>query len=179
MRTAAKIILAGLLLNAMPALAQEKKEGGNRAVYKIEFNIRDGSPAAANAGRRYSMLIESDGRGVFRLGNKVPYITGGTQSGPSAALVNRQYNYADIGVNIDCRVHELNNRVSMNANIELSSVLHNDKGASASEPNPTIASSRIEVATELDPGKPIVIATVDDPVTQRRLEIEATVSKLN
>ena len=177
MRTAATLIFAGLLLTATPAFAQEKKDPVNRSVYKVEFNIRDGGSAAANAGRRYSIQVESEGRGLFRLGNKVPYITGGTQSSPGTPLVNRQYNYAEVGVNIDCRLHELNNRVSMNANIELSSVVQNDKGAGG--PNPTIAMTRIEVATELDPGKPAIISTVDDPVTQRRLDIEATASKVN
>jgi hypothetical protein len=125
------------------------------------------------------MLIESDGRSSFRLGNKVPYITGGMQAAAGAPLMNTQYNYADIGVNIDCRLREVGSKVAMNANVELSSVLHYDKAASGSTPNPTIASSRLELMTELDPGKPTVIAVVDDPVTQRKLDIEATATKMN
>jgi hypothetical protein len=175
MRTLAMLLLTGSLLT--PAFPQDKPV--NRAVYKVEFTIRDSSPAAAQSSRRYTMLVESDGRGVFRLGNRVPYITGGSLANTSATLVNAQYNYAEIGVNIDCRVREVNSKVSLSTNLEISSVVPYDKGAPASGPNPTIANTRIEVTTELEAGKPAIIATVDDPVTQRKLDIEAVATKVN
>ncbi len=153
-----------------PAFSQDKKEAQNRGVYKVEFTIRDGNSATAQTRRRYSMLVEADGRGVFRLGNQVPYV-----SGTGTSLVNAQYNYADVGVMIECRLREVNSRVSLNTNLEISSVVH-DAGIG---PNPAIASTRIDVTAELEPGKPAVISTVDDPVTQRKLDIEAMATKVN
>ena len=175
MRTAATLIFAGLLFTARPAFAQEKKDAPDRSVYKVEFTIRDGGQASA--GRHYTILIVSGGRSVFRLGNKVPYVTGSAQSAPGAP-VNAQYNYADIGVNIDCHLRETAAKVALNANIDLSSVLHADKGPSGTVPNPTIAQTRIEVSTDLEPGKATILSTVDDPVTQRKLDIEATATKV-
>ena len=169
MRIAATLIFTGLLFAARPAFAQEKRDPGPRSVYKVQFTIRDGSQA--DPGRHYAILIAADGRSVFRLGNKVPYVTATAQSAT-------QYNYADIGVNIDCHLREIANKVALNTNIDLSSVLHGDKGASGIEPHPTIAQTRIEVTADLEPGKPTVLSTVDDPVTQRKLSIEAVATKV-
>lgn len=176
MRTAATLILAGLLFTARPAATQERKDPGPRSVYKVEFTIRDGSQT--DPGRHYAILVAADGRSVFRLGNKVPYVTGRTEAGSGATPVSTQYNYADIGVTIDCHLREIANKVAMSTNIELSSVLHSDKGSSGIEPHPTIAQTRIEVTADLEPGKPTVLSTVDDPVTQRKLNIEAIATKV-
>jgi hypothetical protein len=45
------LLAAALLAPASAAYAQERPE---TAVYKAEFNIRDGTDAAAKNGRRYS-----------------------------------------------------------------------------------------------------------------------------
>jgi hypothetical protein len=104
-------------------------------------------------------------------------VTGRAPSG-TGTPAGTQYSYADIGVNIDCRLREVAAKIAMSANIELSSVLHTGKDASGIAPNPTIAQTRIEVTTDLEPGKPTVLSTVDDPVTQRKLNIEATATKV-
>jgi hypothetical protein len=108
MRTAIAIAVATLLLAVVPVHAQEKKEAGNPAVFKVEFNIHDGSDAAAKAGRRYAMLIDTTGKGTFKIGNRVPVATASFQPGAGGggnATVNTQYQYFDVGVNIDCSIH--------------------------------------------------------------------------
>lgn len=172
MRTRAKSIVAGLLLASLPALAQDNTVPVNRSVYRVEFNIRDGNPVASTGGRRYTMLIENEGRNSVRVGSKVPYVTGSTQTG-AAPAVSTQYNYADIGVNIDCRLREMNGRVSIQAEMEISSVL------SGGVPTPTVQSARVVVVTTLEPGKPALLTTIDDPIIQRKLNIEATATKVN
>src|SRR5512138_1135159 len=97
-------ILLILLTAAVPAVAQEATPVGRASVYKVDFTIRDGSESAS-AGRRYSMLIEPNGKGTFRVGTKVAYTTGTIQAG--SAPVATQYNFADIGVNIDARLREV------------------------------------------------------------------------
>jgi hypothetical protein len=167
MRTSAALLLSALLIPTLPAVAQENQES---AVYKVEFNIRDGSDAGA-AGRRYTMLIDPNSKGTFRAGNKVPYLT--TPPAPGQAA---QYNYADIGVNIDARLQERSGKVYLSADLDVSSVLQQDKGT---VPNPTIASIRVSVNTRMIAGKPVLVASVDDPVTKRKFDVEATVTKIN
>ena len=164
MRTTAVLLLATL---AIPANAQESRE---TPLYRVEFNIHDGSDAAAKTGRRYAMMIEATGKGTFRAGNKVPYVTG-----PASATQGPQYSYAEIGVNIDARLRDISGRIFLNADLDVSTVLPREKDAA---PNPTIASIRIAVNTIMSPGKPALVASIDDPVIKRRFDIEATVTKV-
>src|SRR5437667_746379 len=108
MRTKAVLFLTTLLIPALPVIGQEK--GADSGVYKVEFNIHDGSDAAAKTGRRYTIMIEANDKGLFRVGQKVPYATGSFQSGAGTVTPLTQFNYAEIGVNIDCRINEFNGK---------------------------------------------------------------------
>ena len=182
MRTMSGVIVCALLGSFVLAHAQEKKEAPEPAVYKAEFVIRDGSEAAAKPGRRYAMLIDTGGRGTFRVGQKVPYPTSSyqpSQGTGASPLVSTQYQYVDIGVNIDCRLREVSGKVAINADIDVSTIVQHDKGAAATPPNPAIASIRIGINAMVNPGKSTMVASIDDPVTMRRFDVEATVTKVN
>jgi hypothetical protein len=173
MRVAATLIFAGLLLAAPPVSAQEKKESGTPGVYRVEFNIRDGSEAAARAGRRFDMLIESGGKGTLRVGNRVPVVTGTAGSGPTS------YQFFEVSVNIDCRLREVSGMAEINADLDISNILEPEKTGAGAPPNPTVANLRLSVNTLLALGKPALVASIDDPVTRRRFELETTVTKVN
>ncbi|PYT26685.1 MAG: hypothetical protein DMG58_21930 [Acidobacteria bacterium] len=70
MRNPAILALVSLLAPTFPADAQDKT--AEPAVYKVEFAIRDGSQAAAQAGRRYTMVVSANEKGIFRLEKRCP-----------------------------------------------------------------------------------------------------------
>ena len=175
MRKISVVILASLLFASLPAWGQ----GPDSAVYRVEFNIHDGTDAAAKAGRHYTLLIDANGKGVFKAGSKVPYATGSFQSGAGSPQVATQYNYADVGVNIDANLREVNGRVSLSATLDLSTLVQPDKGAAMTPPTPTIAQLRVSINAMLTPGKPTQVAAIDDPVTMRKFEVYATITKVN
>ncbi len=162
MRFSAAVVLA--VLAAAPAFAEN--------VYKVEFNIRDGNDAA-KAGRRYTMLIDNGTKGTFKLGSRVPVVTGTFQPGG-----NTQFTYVDVGVNIECTVMDHSPLVGLNASIDLSMIIPPEKGAPPA-PSPTINQVRFNLNTDVPLGKPTAVTTVDDPVTMRKFEVEATVTKVN
>lgn len=166
-----------LVASALPLAAQEKRESPARSFYTVELNIRDGAPGAAENGRRYSMMLDNEGRGSFRVGTRVPYVTGTFQApqGQTATTQN-QYSYFDAGVNIDCRVREVGQYLALNGQVDISSVIPPDKTGAG--PNPTINSLRLDMSALLKPGKTSTVATVNDPVTMRRFELDATVTKV-
>ena len=174
------IITAAAAALALPAYSQEKPSSGT-AVYRLEFNIHDGSDAAAKAGRRYSQTIELNGKGVFRVGNKVPYATGSMQSGQAggAQPMVTQYAYADVGVNIDSRLRDAGDKILLTADLDLSTLAQHDRSAGAPVLTPTIASLHIVANAALTPGKPTIVASIDDPVTMRKFDVEATVTRIN
>ena len=126
------------------------------------------------------MLIEANAKGTFRVGNKIPYATGSVQPGQGggvSTLISTQYNYAEIGVNIDCHVSDINNgRIGLHAVLELSTLVPSDKAAAMTPPTPAIAALRIEINDMLMVGKPTLAASIDDPVTMRKFDVEVTVT---
>src|SRR5438309_1831286 len=84
--------------------AQENKPS-TPTPFQVEYTIHDANDAAAKNGRQYILQIDNlNSRGSIRSGAKVPYATG-TANGAVT-----QWNYADVGVNIDCRLYEKDGR---------------------------------------------------------------------
>lgn len=165
----------------VPAAAQEKNNTPI-AVYKVEYRIRDGSDAASKSGRRYTMLMDTTGRSTFKVGERVPVATGSFQSGPGGVginpLVNTQFNYLDIGVNIETNVKEQDGKVALFSSMDISTIVeHKQQAGSTVLSNPTVAQIRIIVNTQVTPGKPTLVASIDDPVTQHHFDVEAVVTK--
>jgi hypothetical protein len=156
--------LAGItMLGAGLLAAQEAKELG--PAFRLEFKIQDGSDAA-KGGRRYAMMIGQDGRGTFRIGSKIPYDTGGGN-----------ISFADIGVNIDCRIRDAGANVLLTAEIDISNIKSPAPGT-ANPMRPTISQVRTTISSPVPVGTPSIIATIEDPVTQQKFEVIATVQKL-
>jgi hypothetical protein len=179
MRRFAFACAALLAAAAAPIGAQDK----NASVYKVEYRIRDGSDTA-KAGRRYTMLCDTTGKGTFKVGDRIPVASGSFQPGVGGVgvnpLVNTQFTYLDIGVNIDTTVRERLNetRVELSANIDMSTLVeHKQAAGSAVMSNPTVAQMKIVVNALVTPGKPTVVASIDDPVTQHKVDVEAVVTK--
>jgi hypothetical protein len=174
------LVLSGLVLAPLlPAGAQ-----GSGAVYKVEYRIHDGSDAAAKAGRRYTILIDSSGRGTFHVGERIPVATGSFQSGPNGVgvnpVVNTQFNYLDVGVSIETKLGEVNGKVELSSNLDLSTISeHKAQPGSPVISAPTVAQMKIVVDALVPPGKPTLVASIDDPVTQRKVEVEALVTKID
>jgi hypothetical protein len=167
-------IAAGFaVLAALPLAAQERRERVDPFGYKVVYTIRDDK-----AQRNYTLLVDAGGRGTLRSGNRVPVVTSSTH--PDAGGGTTQYQYFDTGINIDCRVRETDAKVVLNSDLDISTVVEPVKAAgAASGPNPTVASVRVGgVSAVVAPGRPTVIASIDDPVTTRKLEIVATVTRL-
>jgi hypothetical protein len=167
-----------MLLPLLPLAAQEKP-AGSTTVYRVEYRIRDGSDAAAKNGRRYTMLIGNHNKGTFKLGERIPVATGSFQPGAAGnPLVNTQFTYIDVGVNIDAIVAEENGKINLNSNLDISTLVeHKAPQPSQILPNPTVAQIKIAENSSLTLGKPTLIASVDDPVTQRKFDVEVTVTK--
>jgi hypothetical protein len=151
-----RYVLAAVLCSAC-AFAQEASRAGTP--YTVQFTIRDANDAAAKSGRTYITQADSaNARSTIRTGTKVPYQT-------SAG----QFSYADIGVNIDTRLNERDGRLNLWAAIELSSLVER-------APTPVIAQVRAETSTVVTAGKEVPVLTIDDPILQRKLRVDALVT---
>jgi hypothetical protein len=157
-----RTVLLWSVILAAPVYAQPQRD-----VFKVDFTIRDSGDAGGKTGRKYSMVVYSAQKGVFKIGNRVPTPTNNSGG----------FNYVDVGVNIDCVVQEAaGGRMAIRADLDLSTAVTTDKTVTMA---PTISQIKVGMEAAIAPGKPTVIAAFDDPVTTRKFEVEALVTKLN
>ena len=68
----------------------------------------------------------------------------------------------------------------MHGKIDISSIVQPEpKSESAGAPNPTVGQTKLEMDTAIELGKPMTVATVDDPETMRHVQVDAIVTRLN
>ena len=169
MRISAWMMAAALLGPGLAVHAQDV-----RTTYKVDFTIRDTGDAGGKTGRKYSLLVNREQKTVFKVGNRVPVATGGTSGG---TLVNTQFTYIDVGLNIDCVVAEAGSKFAIHADLDISTAVMPDKNPNAVQ-NPTISQIRLNIDTTVAPGKPTVVASFDDPVTARKFDIDVAITKM-
>lgn len=167
MRVSALILAACLLGSGLTIRAEDRES------YKVDFTIHDTGDAAGKSGRKYSLLVNRGQRTVFKVGNRVPVLTGGTNGG---ALVNTQYTYIDVGMNIDCVVAENGAKFDLHSDMDISTAVAPDKNSPVQ--SPTISQIKLNLDTSVAAGKPTVVASFDDPVTSRKFDIDVAITKM-
>jgi hypothetical protein len=161
-------------LPLIPNSASAQQEKGKEAAtteqkpvvaYRIEFNVREIEDGKRLNSRNYMMLVEDGSRGMIRVGNKVPIV-----------VAEKQVQYNDVGMNIDCHPRGREDSVVLDISLESTSVAQEQPPAFTS--NPVIRQQRGNITSVVTPGKPTLVATMDDVVTNRRYEIEVTATKV-
>jgi hypothetical protein len=162
------MMAAALLAPGLTMHAQDSRD-----TYKVDFTIRDSGDAGGKAGRKYSMLITRNVKTIFKVGNRVPVVSGGT----GAVGGNAQFTYIDVGMNIDCVVGEAGGKLAIHADLDISTAVMPDKSPNAANA-PTISQIKLNMDTTVVPGKPTVVASFDDPVTSRKFDLDVTITKM-
>jgi len=159
-----------LIPNSASAQQEKGKEAATTelkpvAAYRIEFNVREIEAGKRLNSRNYMMVVEDGSRGMIRVGNSVPYTSG------------EKVQYRDVGMNIDCRPREREGGVALEWSLESSGVVAQEQTAGVST-NPVFRQQRTNNTSVVTPGKPTLVASMDDVVTNRRYEIEVTATKV-
>jgi hypothetical protein len=163
---------AALLCPGLAVRAQDTREN---STYKVDFTIRDSGDAGGKTGRKYSMLVAAGHKTSFKVGNRVPVPTGSTSTG--GTLVNTQFNYVDVGVNIDCMVNDNSSKFALHADLDVSTAVMPEKGPNVIQV-PIVSQIRLNLDTTLAPGKPAIVASFDDPVTSRKFDVDVAITKM-
>jgi hypothetical protein len=135
------VVIALLLGSVAVALAQQ--EGGTRpTVYKVEFNIRNGSSGADPVAKYYTFLVDESRKGLLQAGNQVS-ITAGSQKGTTIT----------VGTTIECTVRESHGKTTLEGTLEISGVVPN-----ANLPEPLINQRKVSFdSMAFEPGVPTVV----------------------
>jgi hypothetical protein len=162
-----------ILVAAGGGLSGQETAKQRPVAFKVDVTIHQIEGGKRVNARGYMMLVDGGGKGSQRVGQRVPYATGVTSQG-----VPMQYQYMDLGVNIDCAVREQGDAVLLDAGIEISDI-EQPESKGPLPPSPTVRSTRFQVSrTVLAPGQKTLIAGADSPAGKQRYEIEVLVTRV-
>ena len=108
------------------------------------------------------MLLEEGARGSHRAGTKLPVATSQGSGG-------FQYQYMDVGVNLDARIARRRGElISLEAGLEISDVQETKTAT------PAIRAVRSNTWAPIKPGERTLISAFEDSSGKRRYEVEVT-----
>jgi hypothetical protein len=109
----------------------------------------------------------------IRAGSKVPFAVGGQTS---------QFQYIDVGVNIDCRyIRELQRDLSISVSADISSVPSESAAPTATgaaPPMPIVRQNRWSSLVIVPLRKPTLIFSSDDVASKRQMQLELTATPI-
>lgn len=163
-------LISAMLAGSCWAQAEKGKEE-QRKFYHLDFVVKEVADGKVINSRSYSTMISTGVHaGSIRTGNKVPY-----QTGPAETTV--QYQYQNVGVNIDCReARELDNQLSLWVTADVSSVAPGQPVGRGSPPLLRDNSWSSDLILPLR--KPMVIFSSDDPTSTHKMQVELTATPI-
>jgi hypothetical protein len=171
-------MLALLALAAAPLRAQQVPLVPMRL--QVVFTEFEGEKKVSSQPYTFFVNAGEPGRTQMRMGVRVPVYTGGKET-------NAQFQYIDIGTNIDCRVHAVDGgQYRTELNLERSSAYAAsgpvEKGGDAkneiqaASTQPTLRTFKSSVTLLLRDGQTLQSNMATDPATGRVLKVDVTLA---
>ena len=139
-----------------------------RTIYRLTYSISETESGKSTGKQHYSLIAVSGGKANFKLGNRVPIVTGTVEA--AGAGHNSQVQYVDVGLNIEASLEGYLDGLRLRTKVEESS-LAEDKSSLGGQ-DPVFHQAVLEDTSPLAQGKPLVLGSLDIPGSSRRLEIE-------
>lgn len=134
--------------------------------YRLDFSINEMEDGKKMNTRQYSMTLTKSQPQSIKIGTRVP-----------VESKQGEFQYLDVGTNIIGRLQTHNDQLELIVETEMSNFAIPDQ-AQGHESHPLIRQLKIGGSTLVVLGKPIVIASADDPNSKRQYQVEVTMTKL-
>ena len=183
------LVLFTLLLLAVAARAMQQdpvkkdQEASTKApevakppapsTYKVAISIFELQDGKRINQRDYSLLLQGDDRGSnkLKIGTRAPI-----------SVDNDKITYADVGFDVDCSLSETpNNKVAIRLDLNLTSfaIPEQNTDPRTAGLRPVLRGVTEHVRAILTPGRPQVVASVDDVNSNKRMQVEVTATKVD
>ncbi len=139
--------------------------------YHFEYAVQEvGSDGKPTNSRTYSMVVSTERNERFsvRTGSRVPIITSALHGAKGDGEPEIQYQYLDVGVNIDARdIHEIGSQLAFHLDAEVSGLADDGASAGSAASNsglangPVIRQNSWRASVVIPVGKPTVVFTSD------------------
>jgi hypothetical protein len=141
--------------------------------YRLDYVLREMDGTKEISKRTYSVTAKTDGAyKQLRTGTRVPVITGEPING------RPQYQYMDVGINIDTQTREDAAGLSLEVTAELSSVAAADGAQTTPSLPPLVRQQKVGGFVPVTPGKSTLVFSADEPTSSRRFELSVTATSL-
>ena len=147
-------------------LAQKILSDTDRAkkIYRLTYAITETDNGQRIGTQHFALIVVSGAKTELKQGSRVPLITGTVNDGTSTR--NSQVQYVDVGLNIEASL----DGVRLHTKVEQSSLAEEKSGIGTQDP--VIRQTTLEGTSTLEPGKPLVLGSLDIPSSTRHQEIE-------
>jgi type II secretory pathway component GspD/PulD (secretin) len=139
--------------------------------YRLTYTITHLDGTRQLGVQHFALTITSDNRDArIKLGSRIPIATGAFSKDGAPSPGQVEYQYIDVGLNIDARVREFSTGLLVFSKVEQSSVA--DEPSSAGNPGPVIRQGTLENTALLTLGKPVMLGSLDVPGSSMHMDIE-------
>ena len=176
MKIATKFLLLAMLVGSLVASAFGQDNTANyraSGVYNLKFVVSEIENGKVSNQRVYTAVVREERKGMLKTGNRVPVATGSKNSD-----VPLQWQYLDVGFNVDFTVSEREGRLDLDLSADLSSMAPQDTSSPTPGGNPVVRQVREAMNTSVVEGKPTVVASLDDVSSKKTVQLEVTITKV-
>lgn len=163
-----------------PKTPETAKESDSTAhYYHLEFVVQElgteGKPANS---RTYTTTVSTGQHDAtsIRTNSRIPIATGSYQSASTGPLVNTQFQYQNVGVEIDiAHAQETGRQITLNLTADISSVA---ESRDTNLHQPVIRQNRWQAAVLIPVGKPSVVFTSDSLDSKGSMQLVVTATPI-
>ncbi len=147
-------------------------------VFRITYTITDLDGDRRVGTQHFSMTVADGQRSTLKQGSKIPVATGKTDDGKGTpGSVQTSFTYLDIGINLDASITASVTSLHIKSKVEQSSAAP-EPAIIAGVSEPIIRQSVIDQVSDIVPGKPTILGSIDVAGTTHRLDVAVTVDPL-
>ncbi len=144
----------------------------HKTAYRLDFKVFELEDGKRVNQRDFSMNASSRQNGgpttTLRIGTRVPVGSGEKQ------------NYLDVGFRVYSQLTDQEGKLVANINLEMSSfALPEQNTDPRSSSMPVLRNSNFNVETLITPGKPQIIASIDDLNSKKKTQVELTATRID
>ncbi|MGC1460921.1 MAG: secretin N-terminal domain-containing protein [Terracidiphilus sp.] len=135
-----------------------------RKIYRITYAITEMDGGKREGDHHFTLIVASGGKTTLKQGSRIPIVTGSFDTGSSNS--NTQFQYQDVGLDLEASVEGEN----LHSKVEQTSTAEEKSGVRVQDP--IVRQTVLDGMSNLTPGKPVALGSLDVPRGTQHLEIE-------
>jgi type II secretory pathway component GspD/PulD (secretin) len=138
-----------------------------KKTYRLTYTITEMDDGKRIGRQHFAMIVVSGQRTTLKQGSRIPHVTG-TQS---------VITYLDVGMNFDASLEEFANGVRLRSKVEQTNVAEEKTVLGGQDA--VIRQTVLEGTSFLNPGKAMMLGSVDVPGSTRHLDVEVLMEQVH